>query len=66
MTALIAFAALKLLQQESRSEVPLKRVRALAKSNVFNLRAITDVFDPAPPRPPDLPTDQLILAFPGQ
>ncbi len=66
VTALIAFAALKLLQQASRTDVPLKRVRAIAKSNVFNLGAITALLCPAPPRPPDQPADQLMLAFPGQ
>jgi hypothetical protein len=66
VTALIAFAALKLLQQDSRADVPLKRVRALAKSNVFNLGAIRDLIAPPKPPPPDPPTEQLALSFPGQ
>lgn len=64
VTALIAFAALK-LQQASRTDVPLKRVRAIAKSNVFNLSAIAALLSPAPPRPPDPPSIQLYFAFPG-
>lgn len=66
ITALIAFIALKLLQQASRTNAPLKRVRALAKSNLFNLRAIADLLLPDRWRPPDTMEDQLLLSFPGQ
>jgi len=66
ITALIAFVALKLLQQASRTDVPLKRLRALAKSNIFNLCAMADLLQPHPWKPPNQPDDQLLLSFPGQ
>ena len=66
ITALIAFAALKLLQQVSRCTVPLKRMRAVAKSNVFNLGAITALLFPTLAKPPNSRHDQLALIFPGQ
>ena len=64
--ALIAFVALKLLQQASRTDVPLKRLRALAKCNIFNLCAMENLLRPSPWKPPDQPDDQLLLSFPGQ
>ena len=66
ITALIAIEALKLLQQASRTDVPLKRLRALAKCNIFNLCAMENLLRPSPWKPPDQPDDQLLLSFPGQ
>ena len=66
ITALIAFAALKLLQQASRCNTPLKRLRAVAKSNVFNLSAIAALLFPPLAKPHNSRQNQLTFNFPGQ
>lgn len=66
ITAPIAFVALKLLQQASRTDVPLKRLRALARSNIFNLCAMAELLETRSWKPPDQHQNQLLLSFPGQ
>jgi putative transposase len=66
IAALIVFLALRLLQQASRITVPLKRLRAVAKSNLFNLSAIEILPSPMKPKPPQLSPNQLCWHFPGQ
>ena len=66
ITALIAFVALKLLQQARRITFPLKRIRAVAKSHLFNLRAIETLLSPELDKPPKPGSNQLSLVFPGQ
>ena len=48
ITALVAFVALKLLQQARRITFALKRIRSVVKSQLFNLRAIETWPDKAP------------------
>ena len=66
ITALIAFVTLKLLQLARRIVFPLKRIRAVAKSNLFNLSAIEKLLRPDLDKPPNPRSNQLSLVFPGQ
>jgi Transposase DDE domain len=66
ITALIVFVALRLLRQASRITVPLKRLRAVAKSNLFNLSAIESLLSPKRREPPEPVSNQLCWDFPGQ
>ena len=65
VTALIAFVALRLLRQAGRITAPLKRLRAVAKSTLFNLSAIETLLDPPVPKPPGASPNQLCWIFPG-
>ena len=49
--------ALRLLQQASRITAPLKRLRAVAKSNLFNLSAIESLLSPKHHKPPEPQSD---------
>ncbi len=64
ITALIAFVALRLLQQASQCNAPLKRMRAVAKNNIFNLSGTTQLLAPNTEKPPDFNPNQLTLIFP--
>lgn len=65
ITALNRLRGLRLLQQASRITWPLKRLRAVARGNLFNLSAIeTCSVRSARNHPP--PSDPLYRAFPGQ
>jgi IS4 transposase len=66
ITALIVFVALRLLQQASRITAPLKRLRAVAQSKLFNLSAIESLLSPKRQKPPDPPSNQLCWVSPGQ
>jgi putative transposase len=66
ITALIVFVALRLLQQASRITAPLKRLRAVAKSNLFNLSAIESLLSPKQRKSIKPPSSQLCWNFPGQ
>lgn len=66
ITSLIAYIALKLLHEKCRIKAPLKRLMALAKNTLHNQSAITRLLNPHQHKPPDLPSNQLLLNFPGQ
>ncbi len=66
ITALIAYAALKLLHQSRHIVVPLKRLKALCKNAIFNQKDVFDLITPPPKIKPLFHTNQLILDFPGQ
>ena len=63
ITALIVFVALRLLQQASRITAPLKRLRAVAKSNLFNLTEIESLLSPKRGKPSEPPSSQLCWIF---
>jgi putative transposase len=66
ITAFIVLVALRLLQQASRITAPLKRLRAVAKSNLFNLSAIESLLSPKRREPPEPVSNPLCWDFPGQ
>lgn len=66
ITALIAFVALRLLQKASHITAPLKRLRAVAKSTLFNLDAVEILLNPPIAKTPSRPPNQLSWNFPGQ
>jgi len=66
ITSLIAYIALKLLHTKARIKAPLKRLMSLAKNTLHNQSAMIHLLSPKNREPPDLPTNQLILNFPGQ
>ena len=66
ITALIAYVLLKLLHQQNRIAMPLKRVAALATNFLYNVCEINQLIHPPDKKPPPLPQNQLKLIFPGQ
>ena len=66
ITAIITFVLLRLVAQARGIAVPLKRLRAVAKGNLFNPRAIDTLLEPPPLHPPPNPHLQLAIPFPGQ
>lgn len=66
VTALIAYVLLKILHQNQRLTIPLKRLAALARNYLFNPDGITPLVKP-PGTSIDLVTqNQLALDFPGK
>jgi hypothetical protein len=62
-TALIALLLLKYLQFRSRCNLPLCRLVALLRLNLFSYRNLWDWLDDPFETPPELPEPQLKLAF---
>ena len=66
ITALIAYVLLKILHQQNRIAMPLKRIAALATNFLYNVCEINQLIHPPDKKPPPLPQNQLKLIFPGQ
>ena len=66
ITALIAYVLLKILHQQNRIAIPLKRVAALATNFLYNVCEINQLIRPPDKKPPDFSQNQLNLIFPGQ
>jgi IS4 transposase len=62
-TALIAVLLLKFLQFRSRWNLPLCRLVALLRLNLFSYRNLWDWLDDPFETPPELPEPQLRFAF---
>jgi len=62
-TALIALLLLKYLQFRSKFNLPLCRLVALLRLNLFSYRNFWDWLDDPFETPPELPNPQLRLAF---
>lgn len=66
VTALIAYILLKILHQNQRLDVPLKRVAALAQNYLFNQDGIIPLVKPPDKLSAPPPKKQLTINFPGQ
>ncbi len=65
ITALIAYVLLKIIHQQNRIAIPLKRVAALATNFLYSLCEINQIVRPPDKKNPAFPQNQLNLIFPG-